>query len=639
MDRLASEGARFETAHAHNVVTLPSHASILSGRLPQHHGVRDNSGFRFPEEVPTLASVLAAHGYRTGAFVSAFPLDSRFGLARGFEVYEDAFVDAGIRPAFIEQERRAADTVSLARAWIESGDGRPTFTWVHLYEPHYPYQPPEPLAARFAGDLYQGEVAAVDAALGLLLEPLLDASSSESPLIVVTSDHGESLGEHGEATHGIFTYEGPLRVPLVLHQPHLVEPQVVAQEVRLIDLLPTVLDLLDLQAPNGVDGQSLRPVLQNASGQHEPRETYFEALSGQLNRGWAPLYGVIRDGWKYIDLPIPELYDLRSDPGEAMNRASSERRRVGEMRDALAALRTADMGAVPRPESTETRRRLRALGYLGGGDATERKSWSEADDPKRLIALDEALRDVAALYDQGDLTTASARSRELVRRRPGMRIAIMQWAQIEHDLGNLDVAIDAMRRAFDLQPADTVALAALASYLIQAGRAAEAVELTEAFTVSAAPEVDLLLTHSLGLARLERVEDGLKTLARAAEIEPGNPLVAVYRGTLHLMGGRRREAMAAFEHALTLNPDTVRALTALAVMATEEGRTDEALALWRRAAELDPREFEKLAAVGGRLWSAGRQAQARPLLELFVGGAPRDRYGEQIERVQAMLGS
>jgi arylsulfatase A-like enzyme/Flp pilus assembly protein TadD len=641
MDRLAAEGVRFEEAHAHNVVTLPSHASLLSGLLPTHHGVRDNSGFRFPQELPTLASLLAAGGYRTGAFVSAFPLASRFGLTKGFEVYEDGFVDAGIRPAFVEQERPATETVALARAWIGEGDGRPTFTWVHLYEPHYPYVSPKPFAQQFADDPYQGGVAAVDAALAPLLEPLLGTTTPGNTLVVLTADHGESLGEHGEATHGIFAYEGPLRVPLVFYQPQLLVAGGVGGEARLVDVLPTILDLAAVPIPTGLDGASLLPAHGDAptGSNAAPRTTYFEALSGPLNRGWAPLYGLLRDGWKYVDLPIPELYDLRSDPGENLNLAATDRHRADEMRQALATLRADDPGAMPSPETADVQERLRALGYLGGGGAPPTRSYSEADDPKRLIGLDRTLREVADLYETGELAAAAARCRELVRRYPDMRIAVMQLAQIERELGNLDAAVEAMRHASDLNPADTVALSSLATYLIQAGRAPEAVELTTAPVSTPQPDVELLLTHSLALARSDRIAAGLAAVGRARELEPGNPLVAVYAGTLHLMADRREDAAAAFEEALSLDPKTVRALTALAVMASEEGRIDDALGFWRRSGELDPREWGKLAAIGGRLWQAGQRSQGRALLELFVSSAPADLYGLQIEQARQAIES
>ncbi len=244
--------------------------------------------------------------------MSAFPLASRFGLDRGFEVYEDDFVGARARPAFFEQERPGPETVALARRWLDAQGDRPSFCWVHVFEPHFPYEPPEPFASRFRGRPYHGEVAAADAALAPLLEPVLAAGDKGRTLVVLTADHGESLGEHGEATHGIFAYEATLRVPLILYQPRLFGPRHVSEPARHVDILPTILDALSLPVPEGLPGRSLLDLATGASA--GATTSYFEALSGPLNRGWAPLHGVIRARSKYVDLPIPELYDLGKRP-------------------------------------------------------------------------------------------------------------------------------------------------------------------------------------------------------------------------------------------------------------------------------------------------------------------------------------
>src|SRR5256885_439192 len=348
IDRLAAAGARFADAHAHTVTTLASHATILSGRYPADHGVHDNSGFRFPDTVETLGTQLKARGYRTGAFVSAYPLDSRFGLARGFDVYDDSFVDAQPRPAFLEQERPGVETVALARQWIESRrDGQPFFCWVHLYEPHFPYAPPEPFAARFLSAASLGEGAPAAAALAPLLDPVLAPATRRPPLVVLTADHGESLGEHGETTHGIFAYEATLSVPLIMFQPELFKPRVVKEPARHVDVFPTILDALAIRVPDALAGRSLLTLASGVSADsaHTDRSSqpiYFEALSANVNRGWAPLGGLIRDRMKYIDLPIPELYDLQRDSNEQQNLADSQPQRVEEMRGLLNTLRASD---------------------------------------------------------------------------------------------------------------------------------------------------------------------------------------------------------------------------------------------------------------------------------------------------------
>ena len=636
MDRLAAGGARFTNARAHNVLTLPSHANIFSGLYPQEHGVRHNSGYRFPAEPATLATLLQRAGYRTGAFVSAFPLASRFGLARGFEVYEDSFVDARSRPAFLEQERAGPETVRLALEWLAAADERPSFCWLHIYEPHFPWEPPEPLAARFRDDPYQGDVAAADAALAPLLEPILAAGADGDTLVLLTSDHGEALGEHGEATHGIFAYESTLRVPLVIYQPRLVEPRVVAAAARHVDLLPTVLDALALPAPPGLRGRSLLPL---AAGQDDanPPATYFEALSGNLNHGWAPLYGVVVGDTKLIDLPIPELYRLDADPGELRNLAAAEAYRLAELLEVLRPLRALDAGGGPERETADVRRRLESLGYLGGGATPAKEHYNADDDPKRLIALDEVLRQVAGLHAAGDLEGALRRCRELVRRRPGMRSALLALAVLEREAGDLEAAVEAQKRAVALSPDEPTALALLATYLTQAGREAEAVAVTEPHAQLAAPDIEVLLQRGLALARLRRAPEALAVFQRARRLEPDNATVPVYLGTFHLMGGQRDQARAAYREALAMNPGVSRAHSSLAIMATEEGRLDEAMGHWRRAVDADPAEYGKLLAIGGALANAGQTARARPLLELFVAGAPRRTYGREIDQARQLL--
>jgi arylsulfatase A-like enzyme/tetratricopeptide (TPR) repeat protein len=618
IDRLAAAGVRFVDAHAHNVTTLPSHANIFSGRYPSDHHVRDNSGFRFPATIDTLATRLKARGYRTGAFISAFPLDSRFGLDRGFDVYDDSFVEAQARPAFLEQERRGADTVALARRWIDQDvDSRPYFCWVHLYEPHFPYAPPEPFASRFQADPYLGEVAAVDDALA----PLLDAAvASGHALIVLTADHGESLGEHGEATHGIFAYEATLRVPLIVFQAQLFPPRVVDSPARHVDLLPTILDALALPAPAGIAGRSVLPELAGESARDARAAAsappiYFEALSGTLNRGWAPLRGVIHERFKYIDLPIPELYDLDRDPTEGHNLADSDRRHVEELRAVVESIQSRDSQAEPRIETADARQRLRSLGYVTTAAAVQAR-YTESDDPKRLIALDELLQEVNRLYFAGDLRGALARCRELVERRPTMAVSLLELAHLERESGNLPAAIDALRRAARLDSEDTQTLSLLGAYLTQAGRATEAADLLAPYARREPADLQVLVTRALALAAARQPAEALSALAEARRQDPTNAMLRVEAGTVYLMAGDRPRAREEFEAALTLNRHVVRAYSSLGVMAAEDGRRDEAIAYWKQALEADPREAAKLVAFADFMRRNGRAADAHSLFEL-----------------------
>jgi arylsulfatase A-like enzyme/Tfp pilus assembly protein PilF len=640
MDRLAEQGVRFDEAQAHNVVTLPSHANILTGRLPVTHGVRDNAGFRLPAEVETLATVLRARGYRTGAFVSAFTLDSRFGLDRGFDVYDDAFASGQAAAAFELPERAGTETVAAARRWLDGADARPSFAWVHLYDPHAPYAPPPALAARFAAEPYLGDVAAADAALEPLLRPLLDRAGPEDAartVVALTADHGESLGEHGERTHGIFAYEGTLRVPLILHAPRLLRPRVVEGRVQHVDLMPTLLDALAVPPPPGLPGRSLLAAA--AGGRPAESAAYFEALSGQSTRGWAPLFGVVRGGLKYVDLPIPELYALEEDPREERNLAAARPQELERMRAALAALRAEDRprdGA--RQESAETRERLQALGYLAAAAPASKRAYTAADDPKRLIELDAMLEGVLARHRAGDIGGALALCEEVVRRRPGMPSALLQLALLRRKSGRLGPAIHALEAAIAAAPDDEGTAALLGSYLNEAGRAREAEALLEPFADRPRPALDVLVARGIALSQLARHVEAEASLAAAVEADPSNAMTRVQLATVRLVARDLGGARAALVEALRLDARLAVAHRTLGVVAEAQGDHEQAQRSWRAAVEVDPFEHDALLRLGAALARAGRRAEARVYLERFVATAPGDVYGPSLASARAWLG-
>jgi len=636
IDRLASEGVRFETVRAHNVVTLPSHANLLSGKLPFEHGVRDNTGFRFPKDAPTLATLLRERGYRTGAFVSAFVLDSRFGLDRGFDVYDDLLGGGEARAEFLVPERRAPLTVAAASKWLETQGEGPRLVFLHLYEPHFPYEPPEPQRARFAGEPYRGEVSAADAALAPLLGPILDGREKNRWLVVLTSDHGESLGEHGEMTHGIFAYEASLRVPLILHAPGLLRPRVVTTPVGHVDLLPTLLDALGLPAPEGLSGRSLWPL---AFGQgRTPAPAYFEALSSSLNRGWAPLHGVVDGSLKYVDLPLPELYDLGRDPAEASNLVARRPADLERLRDRLAGFRARDRGISRVAEEAEALERLRALGYVASAASHMKGRHGEADDPKNLVEIDTRIREVLGRFRAGDSRGAIALCEENIRERPEMPVSYLHLAYLRRGLGDLPGAVAAARRSFELRPLDAEAVSLYAVYLTEAGQPAEAVKVTSPYARGPQPDLDVLTARGMALARLGRFEAALGTFETARAVDPSNTSTLVNIGTVHLMAGARDPARRAFEAALAVDPGIARAHNSLGVMAMTEGRAAEAVERWKRAVELDPRDYQTLFNLGATLRRMGRAAEAQPYLEAYLKEAPLALEARDMERVRAWLG-
>ncbi len=642
IDRLAKGGVRFDAAHAHNVVTLPSHVNMLTGRLPFEHGVRDNNGFRVPQDVPTLATLLKPAGHRSGGFVSAFVLDERFGLARGFDRWDARVAGGEWSRGFEMPERPGLATVREAVRWLGSESG-PSFTFVHLYEPHAPYAPP-PEFASGAPSAYQGEVAAADAALEPLLRPILEQGKSGRTLVILTSDHGESLGEHGEATHGLFAYEPTLRVPLVLYAPALFGARVVKEPVRHVDLVPTVLELLGQAPPPGLPGRSLVPLLEGGflrplfEKAPPAPDTYFEALSASINRRWAPLYGLREGSLKYVDLPIPELYDLAADPGETRNLAASRPADLERLASRLQTLRAADAGVKPTPEDPETLERLRALGYVAAARAAPpTQTYTEEDDPKRLVALDAKTNQMLELFHQGRLDEAIAVGREVIEARPDMDLAHLQLAYLERERGNLRAAIAAAQRAVELRPGDAESSALLGGYLTEAGRAREAAQFLAPWLERGTDDLDVLNALGIALASSGRPKQALSVLDRARAAHPTNTQVLVNMGTVNLMAGAIGPARMAFEKALELDPEVARAHNNLGVIAAREGRSQEALERWRRAAELNPADYQSLYNLGTRLWDSGRRAEARPYLEAYLRVAPRALEARDIAQVSRML--
>jgi arylsulfatase A-like enzyme len=340
LDRLAAEGLRLTHAYSAVPLTLPSHASILTGVSPPVHGLRANGLFRLGPRLPTLATVLKSAGYRTGAFVGAFVLDARFGLNRGFDVYDDRYGEKPADDPAEGAERRAEAVIKPATAWIlnppisqqSALNNQQWFAWVHLYDPHEPYRAPEPYASQH--EPYDAEVAYTDAMVGKLLADLRAAGQLDRTLVIVAADHGESLGEHGERTHGVFVYDATMRVPWIISGSGLrVRGSGGAAFdglVRLIDLAPTVLDLIGIAAPGSFEGTSIVAAV-SAPGT-APRTAYVEAMDANLTRNWAPLTGVIVSDDKLIDLPNAELYDLRTDPRETVNLFAREGARARSRR-------------------------------------------------------------------------------------------------------------------------------------------------------------------------------------------------------------------------------------------------------------------------------------------------------------------
>ena len=625
IDRLAATGARFAHAYSPAPLTLPAHASILTGLLPRRHGIHNNTSFRLGDGAPTLAAVLGKAGYRTGAFVGAFVLDGRFGLNRGFDEYDDR-LPRGDRATFHYAERRGDEVVARAGVWIAARaaePGAPWFAWVHLFDPHAPYDaPPEYSAGRAP---YDAEVAYTDAVIGRLIGRLDAAHARGNTLVVLTADHGESLGEHGETTHGLFAYDATIAVPLILNAASIA-PATVETPVSHVDLAPTILDLVGVAAPPGLDGESAARPLQPS------RPIVFEALDASLTRGWAPLRGVVQDGWKYIDLPEPELYDLANDPGETTNRSGD--RRAAALKRVLAATDGAETTAPSVALDAEAAGRLRSLGYTAGGST--RRGVTAADDPKRLVALNERFNTALTAFDEGRADQALAALHAILGERPDFTAARTSAATVLVSAGKSRAAVDLLREGLAAEPDSPALLAKLGAALRAAGDLAGA---TAAFerarrAGNASPDVanDLAVTY----AAAGHADQARALFQELADRSPGSATAWFNLGLFELQMRQGSAAAAGLKRATAIDPSYGEAWQALGAALLDVDRP-QAIDAWRKAEPLLPGDYDLLFNLGMVLADGDMPREAIPYLERFAREAPSARYAADIARVRGKL--
>jgi tetratricopeptide (TPR) repeat protein len=585
LDRLASEGLRFETTYTHVPLTLPSHAALMTGAYPHVNGVRDNGSFRFDGKRPTLANTLKAAGYHTAAFVGSFVLDARFGLNAGFDLYDDRY---GSRPsgADLSQVERTADAVlAPALRWIAAIE-TPWFAWVHLYDPHEPYAPPEPFRSRFASDPYAGEIAFADARLGAALDELTGRGRLTNTLVIVAADHGESLGEHEERTHGLFGYDATLRVPLILWATDVLRPGVVRGPAQLVDVMPTVLELIG--APGEVaSGRSLWPFARDGRPVTDAG-VYFEALNASLTRHWAPLTGVVAGGLKFIDLPIPELYDLAADPAERTNLYGERKDAAAQLARRLADIRAGGLPPTPAAVDRETELRLRSLGYVSTPAGQPARTASASDDPKTLIGLHNMLDDALEALKQNRPAVAERLLKQIVARRPDFTVAHDRLAQLYRDTGRLPLAIETLESAARAGIADAASLAALGGYQQEAGNLDRSAEILEAARTLNPAEMEVYEKLGITYTRQRRFEEAHRMFAHMLSVAPNSATTYNNLGSLYLTERRWPEAEQALTRALAIDPGMANAHNGLGVVFAQQGQFDRAIEEWQRALQLNP---------------------------------------------------
>jgi arylsulfatase A-like enzyme/predicted Zn-dependent protease len=558
MDDFASHGVRFETCIAQTPLTLPSHTTILTGTLPIHHGVRDNGGFVVPSELVTMAEAFKAKGYKTAAFVAAYVLDSRWGLNQGFDTYYDKF-DLGRyeKIALGEIQRPANEVIDQALGWLEKNKDGKFFAWIHLYDPHTPYTPPEPFRSEYPHP-YLGEIAFADSQLGRLWEYLGRNGLRDRLFLVFASDHGESLGEHEENSHGFFVYQAALHVPLIFVTPFAGLQGVTSKgTVVLADVMPTVLEMAGIPVPDRVQGRSLVPSFFRP-GAAADRLAYAETFYPRYHFGWSDLRSVQDGRYKLILAPVPELYDLEKDPAESKNLVYLEKALFKDLSArAEAFMAEAGQNALEIDVSKvdeETREKLAALGYVGSFMNPAALVGKKLADPKDKISVFNRLTKAREAGLGGSPEEGIREIQSIIAEDPSISDAHFALGNIFFKTRRFKEALEAFQKSLDLKPDDSFAVINIANSLQALGRAEEA----ERFV-------------------LDHIERGFN-----------DPQLYFLLGNVRLHLGDPDGAIRYFEKCLAANPQSASAHNAIAAVCLNNDRLDEAEAHLKEASALLP---------------------------------------------------
>ncbi len=643
LDALAQRGVRFANALASVPLTGPSHATILTGLYPPVHGARDNVIFPLSARHQNLATLLKKQGYRTGGFVSAYPVAGNFGFSEGFDEFSEGFHEA-VDPAAGGAERPANEAVDTALAWLNKESEAPFFAWLHVYDPHTPYKPPAPFDSAFRDRPYDGEIAFTDEQLGRVMDWLKASGHEADTVVAMVADHGESLGEHDEGTHAILIYQTTLHVPLILAGPGVPGNTVVEARVGTVDIVPTILGLLKLDPPGGLNGRDLRLAFQ---GQRlAPQALYGESLFARLNCRWSSLRTLVEGDWKLIQGSDPELYNLAEDPSELKDLTVAEPERVREMQEALrVAVRSMAPGgdaAKANAVSPEQAERLRSLGYTSGAGGAGALDQPGLPDPRKLVRLYEQIQQAAsthgaaadraveqmvaitridpgnpyAQYALGNLAyrtgrlrladVAYARALDLDPDRPGMRLS---YGHLLRDLGRLVDSEKQLRLAVEQTTADDARTrVSLAETLIGLKKSDEAQGILKAVLDKWPEHIEALAANGRLLIATGKSQEAIPYLEKAARGTDPEPWVELARAYLGL--GEPAKAREAGAEALRWSSGHPWALAVTGHALILEGKREEGLNSLKRALAAPPKRPEAWLSLAAAFEAAGDFQQA-----------------------------
>jgi len=636
MDSLALGGTRFVDATCQYPMTLPSHASIMTGTFPQFHGIRNNGNYYLDDEFTTLAEVMKENGFATSAFIGSIVLDSKFGLSQGFDHYDDSFRTPDYLEN-IESQNLAQDVYHSAKHWFDANYEKKFFMWVHFYDPHAPYLPPPPFDKKYENP-YDGEVAYTDVYIGKLVDMLKSKGKYENTVIVVAGDHGEGLGEHEELTHGIFLYDTTVKVPLFFHCPGIIPgKKIVEEQARTVDIMPTILDILKIKKPHSVQGLSLIPFMQG-NGRKEIysyAETYFAFLSN----GWAPLQCLRGNGFKLIKAPKPELYDLTVDPGELHNildENPQQARKMLKQLDGWLKMPRAKKTADKTDLNLRERKKLESLGYV---EFFDEKNLDKAglSDPKDKIQLFNQIQVADDLLSEGRLEEASAILDSALLSDPGNPGIHYLLAQLHFNRGQYQEASLELNKVLEVNTRNTTAYLQLGLCHLNLGKIEQAEKEFEMIFLLTPEDIDSLSVIATAFKERGNLAKAREYIERAIALDGENLKLRLdYAETLELMQ-EDTKALQEFEFVIGRNPDNPQAFLGLGLFYLNRGNLEKGISSLEKSLSLSPPLLVYFT-LGLAYKMAGRNREALEVLEKYLELAPASEK-ERIEIARKVIDS
>jgi arylsulfatase A-like enzyme/Flp pilus assembly protein TadD len=616
VDALSERGVLFRRAFANTSTTLPSHVNILTGITPLYHGVHDNGMFRLEDEFLSLSEILKSRGYTTGAFVGAYPLDSRFGLDQGFDVYDDDY-SASHAQKLAYVERKADEVVDRALEWLTGSTSVPWFCWIHCYDPHDPYEPPEPFQSDYTDDLYNGEVAYVDSVLGRLVGYMEKSGLFSKTLVVFTGDHGESLGQHGETTHGYYAYNTTIWVPLIFLAPGI-KARSVDNYASHIDILPTVCEALGIKIPDECQGHSLWRGLKGRK--LKDQLIYFESMYPYYSRGWAPLYGFISNRRKYISSPIPEIYDLDNDFDETVNLADrGELKKYENILQKIIQENSFPKEKKVKPKiDREAMAKLRSLGYVSSTLVSRKDTFGPSDDIKSLLPFHNKSDEAMKLYEAGNKQEGVRLLREVLTERPDIDIAYSHLATIYREMGRMAEALEVLSLGLEKLPESYEVLSTYINFLLNDSQYDEVIGIFQSKSLLQMDH-DPEIWNYLGGAYVNTGEFDKAILAyeRALDLDGDYPVALNNLGTALFFQFLKSKDESVLQRAVTTlgkaiaaDPDYATPYNGLGLAYRSVGRLDEAVRSFERALLLNPDFGDALYNLGLTYIDKGDKAEA-----------------------------